>query len=69
MKYENTSIKMPALSISFLVTGWLGSQVVSVLDSGVEGHVFKLQPKRCRITVLGKLFTPIKPLFTKQQNW
>jgi len=24
---------------------------------------------RSRITVLGKLFTPIVPLFTKQQNW
>jgi len=24
---------------------------------------------RSRVTVLGKLFTPIVPLFTKQQNW
>jgi len=24
---------------------------------------------RCRVTVLGKLFTPTVPLFTKQQNW
>ena len=23
----------------------------------------------CRVTVLGKLLTPIVPLFTKQQNW
>ena len=30
---------------------------------------FKLQPRRCRVTVLGKLLTPIVPLFTKQQNW
>jgi len=22
-----------------------------------------------RVTVLGKVFTPIVPLFTKQQNW
>ena len=49
--------------------GWLGSRVVSVLDSGAEGPGFKLQPQRCRVTVLGKLFTPIVPLFTKQQNW
>ena len=48
---------------------WLGSQVVSVLDSGAEGPGFKSQPRRCRVTVLGKLFTPIVPLFTKQQNW
>jgi len=50
--------------------GWLGSRVVSVLDSGAEGPGFKSQPGRCRvITVLGKLFTPIVPLFTKKQNW
>jgi len=29
-----------------------------MLDSGAEGPGFKLQP-RCRVTVLGKLFTPI----------
>jgi len=43
---------------------WLGSRVVSVLDSGAEGPGFKSQPLRCRVTVLGKLFTPIVPLFT-----
>jgi len=48
---------------------WLGSRVVSVLDSGAEGPGFKSQPRRCRVTVLGKLFTPIVPPFTKQQNW
>ena len=46
----------------------LGSRVVSVLDSGTERPGFKLQPRRCRVTVLGKLFAPIVPLFTKQQN-
>ena len=49
--------------------GWFGSRVVSVLDSGAEGPVFKSQPRRCRVTVLGKLFTPIVPLLTKQRNW
>jgi len=44
-------------------------RVVSVLDSGAEGPGFKLQSQRCRVTVLGKLFTPIVPLFNKQQNW
>ena len=39
--------------------GWIGSRVVSVLDSGAEGPGFKSQPQRCRVTVLGKLFTPI----------
>ena len=45
-----------------------GSRVVSVLGSGAVGPGFKSQPRRCRVTVLGKLFTPIAPLFTKQQN-
>ena len=39
------------------VYGWLGSRVVSVLDSGAEGPGFKSQSRRCRVTVLGKLFT------------
>jgi len=29
--------------------GWLGSRVVSVLNSGAEGHGFKSQPQRCRV--------------------
>jgi len=41
----------------------------SILDSGAVGPGFKSQPRRCRATVLDKLFTPIVPLFTKQQNW
>ena len=49
--------------------GWLGSRVVvSVLDSGAVGPGLKLQSRRCRVTVLGKLFTSIVPLFTKQQK-
>jgi len=47
---------------------WLGSRVVNVVDSGAEAPGFKSQPRRCRVTVLGKLFTPVVPLFTKQQN-
>jgi len=47
----------------------VGCRVVSVLDSGAEGPGFKSQLRRCRVTVLGKLFTPIVPLFTKQRNW
>ena len=31
--------------------GWLGSRVVSVLDSGAEGPAFKSQSQRCRQTV------------------
>jgi len=52
----------------YILLGWLGSRVVSVLDSGAEGSGFKSQSRRCRVTVLGKLLTPTVPLFTKQQN-
>ena len=39
-----------------------------MLDSGAEGTGFKLQSRRCRVTVLGKLLTHIVPLFAKRQN-
>ena len=59
--------------VSYLVhpglLGWLGSRVVSALDPGAEGPGFKSQPRHCRVTVLGKLFTPIVPVFTEQRNW
>jgi len=54
---------------ALFISGWLDSRVVSVLDSGAVGPGFKSQPRRCRVTVLGKLFTGIVPLFTKQRNW
>ena len=53
----------------YSVCGWLGSRVVSVLNSGAEGPGFKSPSRRCRGTVLSKLFTLIVPLFTKQRNW
>jgi len=49
--------------------GLLGSRVVSALDSGAVGPGFKSQSQHCLVTVLGKLFTPIVPMFTKQRNW
>jgi len=33
--------------------------MVSILDSDAEGPGFKSQPQHCRVTVLGKLFTPV----------
>jgi len=36
-----------------------------VLDSGAVGPGFKSQPRCCRVTVLGKLFTPIVHQATK----
>jgi len=56
-------------TVSAAMLGRLGSPVVSMLDSGAVRPGFKSQPRCCRVTVLGKLFTPIVPLFTKQQNW
>ena len=34
------------VSLSTITEGWLGSRVVSVLDSGAEGPGFKSQPRR-----------------------
>jgi len=39
--------------------------VVSVLDSGSEEHGFESQSRRCRVAVLGKLFTPSLPRSTQ----
>jgi len=64
---ENTAREVrPLTSLAYPVCS---SRVVSVLDSGAEEPEFKSQPRRNRITVLGKLFTPIVPLFIRQQNW
>ena len=65
----NTLHCTAALLFNFVIDAWLGSRVVSLMDSGAEGPGFKSQSRRCRVTVLGKLFTPIVPLFTKQRNW
>ena len=54
---------------STFALGWLGSRVVSVLDSGAVGPGFKSQSRCYRVAVLDKLFTPIVPLFTSQRNW
>jgi len=68
-RFPSTHIHAALSTIVQPYLGWLGSPVVSVLDSGAVGPGFKSQPQRSRVTVLGKLFTPIVPLFTKQQNW
>jgi len=66
---DNNSVVNVGIYVTALATRWLGSRVISVLHSGAEGLGFKSHSRRCRVTVLGKLFTPIVPLFTKQQNW
>ena len=70
LTYLRSALFIPDVVFCFFFGGgWLDSRVVSVLDSGAEGPGFKSQSRRCWVTVLGKLFTPIVPLFTKQQNW
>jgi len=64
----NTSTPLALLQLQ-LQLGGLGSRVVSMMDSGADGPGFKSQPRRCPVTVLGKLFKPIVSLFTKQRNW
>ena len=69
-RFTNHQIQVPPYVNTYYYCYWLGNRVVSVLGSGAEGPGFKSQSRRCRvITVLGKLFTPIVHLFTKQQNW
>jgi len=63
----NLGPSAPEFSLLLLLHPFNG--LVIVLDSGAEGPRFKSQPRCCWVTVLGKLFTPIVPLFTKQQNW
>jgi len=38
---------------------WLGSLVVTALDSRLDGCEFDSRPPRCPVTTLGKLFTPM----------
>ena len=52
---NSTPKNTPAFFVHPTKLGRLGSRVVSVLDSGAEGPGFKSQPRRCRVTVLGKL--------------
>jgi len=59
--------ELEAFELYYLPSGWLGSRVVSMLDSGAEGSN-RSRDAVCRVTVLGKLFTFIVPLFTKTQN-
>ena len=41
-----------------VICGWLGSPVVKALDLQLERFEFNSRLQRCRVTTLGKLFTP-----------
>jgi len=62
-RFTTTTTFITYLRCTFIRSSHLnaGSRVVSMLDSGAEGPGFKSQPRRCRVAVLGKLFTPIVP--------
>ena len=71
MLMKQITVQFILYTDSYLIlisTGSLSSRLVRVLDSGAKGPGFKSQPQSCQVTVSGKLFTPIVPLFTKQQN-
>jgi len=46
-------------SLRTLFVRWLGSRVAKALDLQPAGCEFNSQPRRCRVTTLGKLFTPM----------
>ena len=48
----DTTRRVVSLYCNYVFVGWLGSRVVSVLDSSAKGPGFKAQPRRCRVTVL-----------------
>jgi len=52
-------LKLPLFSTLYCNVGgwWLGSRVVSVLDSGAEGPGFKSQPRRCRVSLRQTVLT------------
>ena len=54
---QNLQCTVDLLELNLLpcAIGWLGSRVVSLLDSGASGPGFRSQPRRFRVTVLGKL--------------
>ena len=41
------------------IDGWLGSLVAKLLDSQLARCEFNSRPRCCRVTTLGKLFTPM----------
>ena len=47
----------------------VGGSAAEWLACWTQAHNGLGSNRSCRVTVLGKLFTPIVYLFTKQQNW
>jgi len=64
LHFSNKQGVTVALSGGGSVAEWL-----ACWTQAQKGRGFKSQSQRCPVTLLGKLFTPIVPLFTRQQNW
>ena len=61
-KYSNLKSILKSLRFSSLAFS------VDLLSVGLDQFTCTV-PDRCRVTALGKQFTPIVPLFIKQRNW
>ena len=48
-EYRDERVCLSVCALPKKCHGWLGSRVVSVLDSGAEGPGFKSQSRRCRV--------------------
>ena len=61
--FQSTFSRHLAFSVfvkcAFNPQGWFGSLVAKALDLQLEGCEFNSRLRRCRITTLGKLFTPM----------
>ena len=57
------------LVVHILITAGSVAEWLACWTQALKGRGFKSQPQRCRVTVFGKLFKAIVPLFTKEQTW
>ena len=70
---QHAHVQTLSVLFNILLTSWSGSVVEWLAcwtqAQNVLGSDRSRDAVACRVTVLDKLFTPIVPLFTKQQNW
>jgi len=66
---HSTDYKLQIACVAYFEGGSVAEWLACWTHAGAEGPGFRSQPRRCRLTILGKLFTPIVPLFIEQRNW
>ena len=66
--HTNHTLQLQRSETEFIQLSTAGGSVVEWLACRTQAWM-GLGSNRSRDAVLGKLFTPIVPLFTKQQNW